>query len=285
MPTFTPLQIEYDRFLDANGSQWNWGGHISFMAYKRSLDGEPLPDFVNLPKQCGSQVLVTLQMAHYIEQFYPAEYGDRYFAHMRPFAAALRDLGMYWCPIVFVDAQVVLPNRDQQQRFLSRLAEATAGEWNILPSLGNEYPKNGFNPSDFTRPNNGLLWSRGSSLADTAPYYPSWDWKEFHPRRDWPKVLDGNFDGHYVMDGLSGNDEILDKPAPAISSEPIGFWHTDIPNRRSSDPNLAMVIGGTSIYYMRGGNFHSEEGLRSQPWSGRTEECARRYFKALRQNE
>lgn len=285
MPSFGPIHIEADRFLDNSNNQWNWAGHISFMAFKRSLDGESLDLFTDHAKECGSQVLVTLQMANYIEQFYPSDYGDRYFAHMKPFARALQAKEMYWCPIVFADAQVIKPDFFKQKEFLDRFVEATRDEFNILPSLGNEYPKNGFFPGDFSKPNNGLLWSRGSSLSDTAPHYPSWDWKEFHPRRDWPKVLEGNFDGHYVMDGVDANGTVVDKPAPCVSSEPIGFWHTNVPNRRSNDPNLAMVIGGTSIYYNRGGNFHSEEGLRSEVWSAKTTECAKRYFKALRQNE
>src|SRR6185503_4603841 len=105
---------------------------------------------------------------HYIEHHNPIDdYGERFFQHIKPFARALRDLNCYWMPIVFADAQVIMPAVSTQVYFLARCANEFAGEDNVLPSLGNELSKNGINPANFSRPE-GNYWSRGSEVSDTA---------------------------------------------------------------------------------------------------------------------
>lgn len=277
-----PLTIQRDLFVLPNGEYYNWKGHIDFMLYKRSLDGVIIEPILEQRYNAGSRAVVTLMMAAYIENFVPSSYGDRYFAHIKPFAAAINNLGMYWTPIVFADAQILMPDKSQQIAFLNRISREFDGNPGIMPSLCNEYQKNGCDPSIFSKPSNNL-WSRGSNVGDSEPYRPGWDWKEWHPRRDWPKVLFGNDDGWYVKEGMNANGQMLDYPMPCICGEPIGFWDHDVPNRRSSDPNLARVIGGTSIYFMRGGNFMSEAGLHSEPWDNRTYECATAFFQGINQ--
>lgn len=282
-----PLHAERDIFVRADGSHYNYRGHIHFLDFKKSLDGESLTDLIMPWKNLGSQGLTTLMMWHYgPEKFYPSAYGDRFFAHIKPVARALRDLDMYWRPIVFADAQVIMPDVNQQRIFLARCAEQFNDEWNVLPSLTNEFQKNGINPSDFLRPNTNNLWSHGSAISDANAARPAWDYVEFHPRRDWPKVIFGNEDGWYVKEGFNAeNGHYYDRSVPGIIGEPIGFASFDQPGRRSSDPNLAMVIGGTSIYYMRGADFMSEEALSSVAPSPRTAECARRFYRAIEQND
>lgn len=184
-------------------------------------------------------------------------------------------------PIVYADEQII----NMGHNFVYQLAEIFNNHSNILPSLGNEWPKNGFNPGDFSRPNTTNLWSRGSTTSDSAPYFPSWDWKEWHPRRDWPKVLFGNDDAWYVKEGIDASGNVTDTSGrrPCVVTEPIGFWNQNVPNRRSNDPNLARVIGGTSIYFARGANFMSEEGLRCEYWDDVTYTCAVQFFNAINQ--
>lgn len=273
-----PLTIQRDLFVLPDGTYYNWKGHIDFMLFKRSLDGVTIEPLLEQRYNAGSRAVVTLMMAAYIEQFDPRTYGPRFFGHIKPFANALKTAGFYWIPIIYADEQVLKLGND----FLYQCADEFRGLYWILPSVCNEFQKNGCNPGDFTKPS-GNLWSRGSSTGDVEPYRPGWDWKEWHSRRDWPKVLFGNDDGWYVKEGMNANGQMLDYPMPCISGEPIGFWDHDVPNRRSSDPNLAKVIGGTSIYFMRGANFMSEAGLRSDPWDSRTYECAVSFFKAINQ--
>lgn len=282
-----PLTAKRDQFLKPDGSNYNYRGHIHFLDFKKSLDGVSLNDLINPWKSLGSQGVVTLMMWHFgPEKFYPKDYGARFFAHIKPFAKALRDLDMYWRPIVFADANVIIPNVNDQHSFLNQCAAEFNDEWNVLPSLTNEFQKNGINPSNFTRPNTNNLWSHGSSLGDTDAARPAWDYVEWHGRRDWPKVLFSNDDGWYVKEGLNGDTgHYYDRTVPGIVGEDIGFWDRDVPGRRSSDPNLAMVLGGTSIYYMRGGDFMSEEALASVNPSPRTAECCRRWMKAIEQND
>jgi hypothetical protein len=280
----SPLVIERDRFLrQSDGSQFDWFGHIDFMLFWKSLaDGFPIEPHLDARQVVEDQVVVTLMMAHFIEHRDPASQGERFFAHIKPFAQALAVKNWYWMPIVFADAQVIMPDRGHQQNFLQRCAAEFAGESNVLPSLGNELSKNGVDASIFSKPS-GNLWSRGSEVGDTAPYRPGWDWKEWHPRRDWPKVLFGNDDAWYVKEGIDAGGTVLDTSMPCIVTEPIGFWDRDVPNRRSSDPNLARVIGGTARYFARGVNIMSEEGLHSDPWTPNTLLCAQVMARAMRQ--
>lgn len=277
-----PLIIEKDRFLRTDGTQFDWFGHIDFMLFFRSLNGLSLEEHLAKRTITKEQVVSTLMMAHYIEHQDPRAYGDRFFAHIKPVARALAALGYYWKPIVFADAQVLMSDKNEQRTFLGRCAQEFSGEPNVIPCLGNELSKNGINPFDFVKPS-GNLWSRGSETGDSEPPRPGWDWKDWHPRRDWPKVLFGNDDAWYVKEGVNSGGQTLDVSMPVIISEPIGFWDRDIPNRRSSDPNLARVIGGTARYFARGVDFMSEEGLRCDDWSDRTKECAVAMCNAMKQ--
>jgi hypothetical protein len=278
-PLVEELHIIEDQFLLPDGTNYNWKGSIDWMLYKRSLDGQDIEALLAQRFIAGSRCVATLMQAHFIERFYPSEYGQRYYDHMIPFAQALKRAGFYWMPVVYADEQVVKSGHD----FVYQVASHLHDMYWVLPSLGNEWSKNGFNPGDFVRPNTNNLWSRGSNVGDEAPWYPSWDWKEWHPRRDWPKVLFGNDDMWYVKEGINADNRKLDKRAPCIASEPIGFWDHDVPNRRSNDPNLARVIGGTSIYFGRGANFMSEQGLRCELWDSITYNCAVEFFKAINQ--
>lgn len=280
------LRTQRDLFLNPDNSIFTWKGHIDFMCFERSLvDGESINEGLKVAYDLGSRIVVTLMMANYIKHFYPNDYGWRYFGHIKPFAKAVNDLGFYWNPIVFADAKIIMPGVGDQQAFLSQIANEFNGEPNVIVSLGNELQKNGIDPSNFNRPATSNLWSRGSNVGDTAPFTPGWDYKEWHPRRDWPKVLWGNDDMWYVKEGITGSGQILDQPKPGICGEPIGFWSQDVFNRRSSDPNLARVIGGTSVYNGNGGNFMSEEGLKFSPvsWSDRTKQCAVAFYEGLNQ--
>lgn len=282
-----PLHASRDQFLRPDGSNYNWRGHIHFLDFKKSLDGVSLNELIDPWKALGSESVTTLMMWHYgPEKFYPSDYGPRLFAHIKPFARALKDLQMYWRPIVFADANVIMPDVNQQHDFLNKCAVEFNNEWNVLPSLCNEFQKNGIDPGNFSRPVTNNMWSHGSAVGDTNAARPAWDYVEWHGRRDWPKVIFSNEDGWYVKEGLDGsNGHYYDRSVPGIVGEDIGFWDRDIPGRRSSDPNLAMVLGGTSIYYMRGGDFMSEEALSSSSPSPRTAECASRWFKAIAQND
>jgi hypothetical protein len=278
-PLVQELHIVEDLFVLPDGAFYNWKGSIDWMLYKRSLDGQSIESLLKQRHDAGSRAVATLMQAEFIEHFNPAEYGQAYFDHIIPFAQAILNAGMYWMPVVYADEQVIKSGHD----FVYKLGEIFHDYYWIVPSLGNEYNKNGFEPGNFTRPNTNNLWSRGSQVGDTQPYYPSWDWKEWHGRRDWPKVLFSNDDAWYVKEGINGEGVQLDKRAPCIVTEPIGFWNQNVPNRRSNDPNLARVIGGTSVYFARGANFMSEAGLRCDMWDSITYDCAVQFFKAINQ--
>src|SRR5258708_4162 len=121
------LTIEADRFLRDDGSQFDWCGFTSFMLFYKSLDGFVMEPYLDDCTIVSEQVVMTLMMAHYIEHRDPNSYGERFFGHIRPFANALKSRGMYWMPIVFADAQVIMPDKNQQLQFFNQIAAEFRG--------------------------------------------------------------------------------------------------------------------------------------------------------------
>ncbi len=68
----------------------------------------------------------------------------------------------------------------------TRCADALRGTVTIL-SGGNEHEKNGFDPQTLSDP--GMIWSRGSALADTLTPQNGATCASFHQRTDYPKTL------------------------------------------------------------------------------------------------
>lgn len=266
-----------------NGSRWIYKGMTGFCDLKRFLDGEDIRPQLEQARELGANSRRVLGMMHHITRFYPSDYGGGYFYALTALASLYADYGLQLKFDCFADAQIITPDVGAQRAWWAQVCDTLRPIPNNLLALGNEWPKNGFNPSDFARPE-GLTVSQGSALSDAPPPLPGWDFREWHGRRDWPKVHVSTEDMFYVSEGIENQDGHFVQaypPAPAIHDEPMGFAEVDIPGRRSTDSLLARRLGYASLAHGNGSTFHSEDGIYSRLLGPIQQQCSRAMFGAL----
>jgi hypothetical protein len=262
-----------------NGSKWIYKGVTDFALYLRYLHGEDITQLIVQRKNAGANTFRVIGMAAYMFNLNPKN-EPNYYGALPAFARLFADHGCYLEFVAFADAQVVMPDQQEQFNHWAQVANQLRPETNIFLELVNEYPKNGVDPGVFSKPD-GILCSRGSGLADEAPFLPGWDYHTWHGRRDDPKVMFSAEDMWYVGEGSGPNGLHQYPTRPVIHDEPIGFSDVNQPGRRSNVPYLARVMGLTATAYGAGGTFHSEPGLLSIGWSAHVDMLARTFFAHL----
>ncbi len=271
------------RDFTLNGARWPWKGSSDFRAYQWFLDGRNLSDLYAQRRAAGANLLRVFGMYDGgIGVFTPAQYGTAYFDGLIPFLREAASEGFQVELTAFADAQNIPELRDtnHQQEHWTRLAQSIQGEDNLVLELVNEYPQNGVDPNRFG-PIGGFLCARGSSLSDSPPALPAWDYHTWHGRRDWPKVLFSAEDMWYVGEGWGPAGPYQYPVIPIVHDEPIGFADDNVPGRRSNDPYVARVLGQTGAAYGAGATFHSDAGIQSVLWSDRVEQCAHTFYAAI----
>jgi hypothetical protein len=147
------------------------------------------------------------------------------------------------------------------------MAELLAGGA-VLWSEGNQYPKNGWSPTDASDPGGGLIWSRGSSTEDAQVPPQGASAAELHPTRvSWDRTL-------------------MDAAASPINMRLHGsgmVWMTEgMPFDVDSDPEMAWMLGRVYATCWALAIFHDRQGQRGLLKTGRIRECADRFAKGMR---
>lgn len=137
----------------------------------------------------------------------------------------------------------------------------------MIISLGNEYPKNGFDPSMFQKPQ-GVLSTAGSTLADDVSEI-NWDMFGFHPgrRHDWYRSKGGK--------DIQERDNIL-----VYEDEPMGADEVLLSNR-DNNPLHWYWYGGMIGIFLSGATFHSSDGVFGRKFRTITRECAKAFYSAI----
>lgn len=271
-------------FYDQLDREWIWKGCTDFLLYKRYLEegADAIRPVLLDRRYVGANILRVLLMARNITRFYPQDYGERFFSELVPFSILLEEYEFYWEPVVFADAQYIIPRQPDQILHWYAVTDPLKQVVNALPELVNEYPQNGVRPDEFQHPGGGLVCSRGSGLSNEPPYRPGWDFFGWHGRRDWPKVTSSTVNMFYMARGDPWADEgVSYPPIVGVHDEPIGFAEHAIPDKRSNDPQLALQLGASCRVLGSGGTLHSDDGILSRPFGGRTQECAQAFFMGL----
>jgi hypothetical protein len=173
--------------------------------------------------------------------------------------------------VVFADAQLAMPDRNQQRAHLLTVAQVLNRHANTLGELANEYQQNGVDPQAFSKPPGPTLWSRGSNCCGNDGYFdPPWDYITHHPARDdqWPRKAECR-----PIRDASGRD--------CLEDEPIGASAIAQPGRRS---NSVVDFGQAGAAYgllTSGGLFHSDNGILSQPFGEVERTLAQVFVKGL----
>jgi hypothetical protein len=257
-----------------DGKPWTWAMMTGFSDYYFWLTGRhaELRAAWTQARDLGANGRRVLGMMAYIAPFDPREFGQRWFDELPAFAADAEAYQQRLHFDVFADNQIYKLGT----AFWNQFCEVARPIASMIPGAGNEHFKNGFDPYALAYP--GVLSSQGSATADAAPPMPGWGVRMFHGRRDYPKVFMSFDDAIYVGRGLDASGTSYAPFAPIAHDEPMGFAEIDIPNRRSTDPNLAACLMLTGKAYGCGATFHSEDGIYSRLLGPVQQRCARAFF-------
>lgn len=175
---------------------------------------------------------------------------------------------------ILADCQVVNPDERFQQLRVTDVRRVTAGIGNHFETLGNEWEKNGFIPSHFSRPTDRLA-ANASSIegGKDAPY---WDFFVFSGQRS---PLNHAIREYGPIEFLFGDGRGWGG-VPAICDEGM------IPGEHSSNPR-DFERAGAQARSGNGGRFHSRAGSNrdehmARPFTPLEKDCALAFVKGLK---
>lgn len=241
------------RILTEDGQDWRYRGFTAFKLLQQYCDGVDIDPFVEHAAAAGARVLRVLGMYEpWIGTFTLArDDPGRYDACLLGLVRELANHGLRTQFTVFADAQVVMPSVEDQLRHFARVSALLANEWNVIGELANEFPKNGIDPSRFSKPVGRVLWSRGSGLGRGDPAVPPWDIADYHEGRDdeYPRMNECRL---YMTHEASPTRGI-----PCLQSEPIGSAEVAQPGRRAGavPGDAASVSRAVNDFTQMGANF------------------------------
>lgn len=303
LPALSPLivglpdiYVQGDQFVTVDGARWLSKGMTGFLDYQRWLDGERehIHECWRQTVALGGNLRRVLLQCHYIKRFYPRDYGDRFYADLTAFQIDAAEHGLYLENVVYADEQVIKSGTDHW--YLCADAITSANVPGFI-ELVNEYPKNGINPLDFTRPTvlGRVLFSRGSNVSDTDPPYPAWDYSTYHGRRDEPKWKTQGNELHFIKIGHpsdGGNPAYPGTFGPVVANEPKGGAESEapgdgddafLPGSRSTNAEDFRRYAADCALWGNGGTFHCQDGLRSKLLRPIQQDCARAFYHGLEQ--
>lgn len=269
-------------FTTPTGDRWVWRMMTGFMDYQLWFtDRAQLKMVRQQAKDLGFTGRRVLGMAHFIQEFGPQTVGEQaWLDNIAAFADDSANDDMYLDFNMFADNQIIQLSSASRQRLWHEAGELLLAR-NHFVSLVNEGSKNGIDYHEFGPLSQPA--SYGSEVSDTAPPMPGIGRREFHDRRDMPKVYIGADDGVFVRKGLrevGGNWEKYAPEAPLVFSEPIGAAEVDIEGRRSTNPELFRRKAKSFIAFGDGGTFHAEDAIYSRPLGPIQQVCGRAFAEA-----
>lgn len=288
------LRVAGVQFIDEHNSPWQYRGCTDFSLTWRFLRGEEIDPILTDRIAVGCRVLRVFGMMENIAHLWPQEV-PRYYQRIAAFVDTVAARGLRVEFVVFADAtnkldgrRSVMPRLADQQAHYARVVAALQRKWAVLLELCNECEQNGVDPQHFERPPPPLIASRGSSGGEQLPPMPAWSYTVRHGSRgpQWPRDAKGALD---VRDGWSCSDDETKRGCvafagthqPTVEDEPMGASEADQPGRRSSNPDDFAYFGATAALMSAGATFHSDAGIRSEPFGARQRACAIAMFQAM----
>lgn len=268
------LQISGIDFVDAAGARQVFNGCDQFCAFRQFLDGVDLTEQLRESRDLGFHLwrvfLMGSKAQNNVLELRPTDAG--YWPALRLFAFFLNANGIVLLATVFVDAQDVMPKADDRRAHWGKVANELHGSTTLL-SGGNEWSKNGFNPSELSSPS--MYWSRGSDVGDVAPYRPYGSFAEFHPRRDLPASLMDTVASPVFIYGtnvLTGPLVIDEPPKMGTNGSSVEF----------TKPRTAYTFARNYATMCGAAVFHNWFGQRGLLMDGNTRECAKAWTRGMR---
>jgi hypothetical protein len=272
--TMPVLRISRKDFVDEKGSRIVLCGMDQFAALRDFAQGKDLTPLMNESRELGFGMWRVFFMGsekqNGLLQLDPRAVYDA----MRPFADLLNRNGIVLLATVNADAQDIMPSASDRKANWLKIASLLAGSATLL-SGGNEWSKNGWNPSELADVP-GMLWSRGSDVGDQPPPKPTATFMEFHPRRDLPAALMDTVASPVFLYGQGGFPAI-----PLIIDEPPRMG-TDGSSAEYADSFLCYKFARHYATECAGAVFHSRAGQAGTLMDATTRVCAQAWVRGMR---
>lgn len=185
-PSVAPhLEVRGNDFVNAQGEPTCLSAVDQFIAFRMFRDGRlaELDALAAESHEFGFQFWRVFMMGSKAQNtIFDLFVEPGYYDDVRPFADWLNAHGIGLLAVIHVDNQDVKAPLGHW----SRMADRLRGSGTILDG-GNEWQKNGFDPQSLPDP--GMIWSRGSGLADAVTPQNGATCASFHQRTDWPATL------------------------------------------------------------------------------------------------
>jgi hypothetical protein len=271
-PAPTPiaaLRAEGTNLLNEAGERVVMKGVDQFMALRMFMDGVDLTPLIDESHVLGFNMWRVFgqgsKAQNGILQLAPTE--PNYYDTLSKFIELLNNKGIYVLFTVFVDNQDIHSDNGHWLR----VADVVRGK-GVFLSGGNEWSKNGFDPSTLPDPQ-VQFWSRGSDVEDKMPFAPVGTFMEFHPRRLWPTVM---------LDSVAS-------PVEIYKHRPFIPLFIDEPPRMGQDGSGAEYADPTNCWRFArhyateaaGAVFHSRSGQRGVPMDPLTLVCAQAWQRGM----
>jgi hypothetical protein len=280
VPAFAPAgetgALVTDRavFRTADGTARTWRGCTDFLLLYRLIAGEDLQPLLQDRIAVGCRTLRVLGMVDSFAHLHPQEVPD-YVGRVRQLADYLAARGLRMEFVVFADAQIIMPDPDQERAHLLAVFEALRGLPLVTIEVANEPFKNlpggdkAAQTLAFALRGRGVLVSSGA-YTDWPPL-PTADYGTTHADRkdDWPRTGKDLFDLAEVT------------KTPWVSDEPMGAAEVDQPGKRSAVPDDFAWFGAAAAMLGAGATFHSDAGILSLPYGPGQRACALAFFYGL----
>jgi hypothetical protein len=188
---FTPphLEILNNDFVDADGNAICHRGKDQIIAFRMWLDGRTADlEALVAESQKFNFKWWKVQFAgskaqNTIYDLNPNE--SNYYDQVRPFATWLNSKGIGLLAIIYVDNQDVLAPLEHWLKMCERFRGTVT-----IPVGFNEVSKNKSTfGADALQDPGGMIWSRGSDLADVLVPQAGAPVADFHQRTDWPATI------------------------------------------------------------------------------------------------
>ena len=275
IPTFGNWHTDGRTFRMANGAEWKMKFVTDFGLLNRFIKEGPssIDGLIEQRRSVGANGSRVLGMVTW-QDLYPQQVPD-YLGQLREFFRYTADKQWAIEFVVFADTPSIMPSLGQQQVHWQSVVQVAREFDHVLLELVNEWnhSANYLDVSQFAPPDYPLC-SRGSGLGGAYPAMPVWHYAGVHDARDGDWAAGASF--------CLGVGAAL--KVPVVCGEPMGAHEVNQPGRRDNNPEN-FRRAGRILGWGPGGTFHSEAGLRSEPWGPVQFACAQAFFEGFAEGE
>jgi hypothetical protein len=271
-----PLVVDGKWFRTSDGETWTQIACSDFRLFDRYIRGEDIHPILAERREIGFNMLRVFGMCGNMFQLRPQEYGERYWSSLVPFIELCGSYGFYVEWTAFVDATVVMPDKNEQLAFWDRLCRELTGLVNLVCEAINEAEQsiNYLASLQELRQPAGLISSHGSKgVVDAAReavcVEPLWSYGTLHPGRpeDWPRLQ-----GHNTMEDVADK---FGKPGTCNESCRPDQGRGPIPSDWfDGAANAALLCAGATM--------HSQCGKDSRLFDPTERACAEAWVKGAK---